>query len=826
MGDTTLKIHVDVTDALNGTAKLGTGIENLNAEAQKFGTRSKQAFMSTKDAAKALNQGVDKLEGNLKLLTAEYVRLGQIGSKMNKEEVLRWKKLNNEIENTKNQITLLKGKQADLGVTTTKTTGLFTKLAGVMAGAFSVYAIINFSKVAVKAYQEQLRSEAKLVSALKGRGRASEMLIKQANELQTITLFDDEQIINAQALLAISIKDEDQIKKLIPLVLDLAQAKGMDLASAAQAVNMATMGQGRALKSLGIELDLTGTKTQNLTLIMDALNKTVGGQSQDALSDSEKQLRKYNVAINELKESWGKLILGLSETGVFSDVNTALDLTKVSIEQIGKTKGWEKFSEILGFLTGGTVLNQQYYVDLADSWERIAKGADAWADALERARGNQPNFVTPGAGGGYPEPMATDDGRRNYEYDTTQYLIKLREGLVDKYGNLLDEQNKDLLKALDDELKYREEQAKKLDEINKEKARKEQEWIDIKSKWNQEEVERDAAIYDQQLQNQEDYMQMKADRYAEEADADAAKYDAELKALAEFNEKVKKELEAAAKWAEDNPFWASLGFTDQKQLDQMSDYADEMLSFITEIVDQSVEASERLVDDWNQRIDEQQALVEREQEDKAEGLANNYALEQENLANMQKARDQAIKDREKNIQIQRTLSTIESGIALVTAAANIMKGFSEIPIVGVILGLLAVGAMITGFILAQSQIADATKMEKGGLAHGLLKGKRHSEGGIAIEAEEGEYFTNRNSTKKYLPLLEAINKDDREGMKLFFDRKFVNKMPQQKLSFDIDSSKKLEEIARNTRNKKGEIFYGDGFIIERNGGYTKKINLN
>ena len=314
--------------------------------------------------------------------------------------------------------------------------------------------------------------------------------------------------------------------------------------------------------------------------------------------------------------------------------------------------------------------------------------------------------------------------------------------------------------------------------------------------------------------------------FSDENGEQAKAYDEAQKALQDNLDAIKKQLEEAAKWAEENPFWASLGFTDQKQLDQMADYADEMLSFITEIVDQSVEASERLVDDWNQRIDEQQALVEREQEDKAEGLANNYALEQENLANMQKARDQAIKDREKNIQIQRTLSTIESGIALVTAAANIMKGFSEIPIVGVILGLLAVGAMITGFILAQSQIADATKMEKGGLAHGLLKGKRHSEGGIAIEAEEGEYFTNRNSTKKYLPLLEAINKDDREGMKLFFDRKFVNKMPQQKLSFDIDSSKKLEEIARNTRNKKGEIFYGDGFIIERNGGYTKKINLN
>jgi hypothetical protein len=191
---------------------------------------------------------------------------------------------------------------------------------------------------------------------------------------------------------------------------------------------------------------------------------------------------------------------------------------------------------------------------------------------------------------------------------------------------------------------------------------------------------------------------------------------------------------------------------------------------------------------------------------------------------MQKARDQAIKDREKAIKLQRTMSTIESGIALVASAANIIKGFSGIPVVGVVLGLAAVAAMIAGFVSAQSKVKDATQMAEGGRA-GLLRGPRHSQGGIPIEAEGGEWFINRKSSIKYSPLLDAINRDDQAGMKLFFDRKFINKMPQQK-GFDIDKSKKLGEIVREMKKGKAEITYGPGYIIERIGGYTKKINLN
>ena len=318
--------------------------------------------------------------------------------------------------------------------------------------------------------------------------------------------------------------------------------------------------------------------------------------------------------------------------------------------------------------------------------------------------------------------------------------------------------------------------------------------------------------------------------FSDENGAQAKAYDEAQKQmadnLAEFERLQQEAWEKMQAFAEEHPIASALGFESEEQLNQIKEYADQIMSFINDLVNQQVEARTRLVDDWNQKIDEQQELVNRENEDRAQGLANNYEIEQQNLVKMQKARDQAIKDREKSIKLQRTLSTIESSISLISAAANIMKGFSSIPVVGVILGLAAVAAMIAGFVAAQSKVKDATQLAEGG----LLTGKKHSEGGIRIpgtniEVEGEEFVTNRKSTAKYLPLLEAINKDDRDGMRLFFDRKFINKMPPQK-GFDIDKSKRLSEIARNTRKNNSETIYGPGYIIERIGGYTKKINLN
>ena len=252
-----------------------------------------------------------------------------------------------------------------------------------------------------------------------------------------------------------------------------------------------------------------------------------------------------------------------------------------------------------------------------------------------------------------------------------------------------------------------------------------------------------------------------------------------------------------------------------------------VIDSVNQLLDAEINASDQTIDMYNQRIDEIQTSLDRELELKLAGLANDYEGQKAQLQKIQKMRDDELKEKDKYVRAQQILNGILQISLLLVSAAEVLAAESNKGIAGVVLALIAIAAIIEGYLIFKNAAEATTTYGEGG----LLKGKKHSEGGIripgtGIEVEGDEYVTNRKSTQKYLPLLEAINKDDRDGMKLFFDRKFINKMPQQTNFFDIDKSKKLEEIARNTRNKKGETIYGPGYIIERIGGYTKKINLN
>ncbi|AGO47832.1 phage tail tape measure protein [Cellulophaga phage phi46:1] len=99
--------------------------------------------------------------------------------------------------------------------------------------------------------------------------------------------------------------------------------------------------------------------------------------------------------------------------------------------------------------------------------------------------------------------------------------------------------------------------------------------------------------------------------------------------------------------------------------------------------------------------------------------------------------------------------------ATVDVAAGTVKSAAAAPFpanLPLIAGFVASVAGIIGTIksaISQGKSSAAVTAERGA----LLSGKRHSQGGIHLEAEDGEAVINRNSTAKYLPLLSAINQD-------------------------------------------------------------------
>jgi len=181
------------------------------------------------------------------------------------------------------------------------------KLLGTtLAGVFSAGALINFGKVSFQAYQEQLKQEKLLLTALQGRKDIQERLIRQANYLQKTTLFEDDQIIGQQKMLAAMGLSEKQIRGIINASTQLATALGTDLD---QAVKMLTGSFSGNLRELGKYVPELKNLTKEQLAAGEAVNwvnENMKGLAETAANtDPIKQMSK---AWGEMKESFGEMI--------------------------------------------------------------------------------------------------------------------------------------------------------------------------------------------------------------------------------------------------------------------------------------------------------------------------------------------------------------------------------------------------------------------------------------------------------------------------------------------------------------------------------------
>ena len=123
---------------------------------------------------------------------------------------------------------------------------------------------------------EQELAEKKLEAAL---GFTNQGLLDYASSLQRSSVFGDEAILTAQALLAAFIKDEDQLKLATKATLDLAAAKGMDLNAAADLIGKSIGSSTNALSRYGIEVEGAVGSTQRLETATASIARLYGGQA-------------------------------------------------------------------------------------------------------------------------------------------------------------------------------------------------------------------------------------------------------------------------------------------------------------------------------------------------------------------------------------------------------------------------------------------------------------------------------------------------------------------------------------------------------------------
>jgi hypothetical protein len=169
--------------------------------------------------------------------------------------------------------------------------------------------LVAFAAASVKAFDTQAKAETKLLTALKGREEVQKRLIAQAKELQTKTLFGDEETIAAQAMLATMGLEEQAITRLIPLVQDMATAKGMDLVQAADLVAKSVGSSTNALSRYGITITGAVGSQERLNTATEALNQAFGGQAEAISKVGLGPLTQLKNILGDLSEDIGKIIL-------------------------------------------------------------------------------------------------------------------------------------------------------------------------------------------------------------------------------------------------------------------------------------------------------------------------------------------------------------------------------------------------------------------------------------------------------------------------------------------------------------------------------------
>lgn len=201
-------------------------------------------------------------------------------------------------------------------------------LVGVISFAF----ITREVGKTVEAFRQQELAVNSLNQALKNQGIYSDDLSKQyqtmAGDLQKVTTFGDEQIIQSVSLLTAYTKQKVITKELVASILDFSKATGMDLNGAFMLVGKTIGSSTNALSRYGINLKKGMTESEKMTAVQEALEKKFGGSAEAAAKGAGK-FDQFKNLIGDLYEDVGGLL-----------TPALVDVTEVLIDLITEARNF------------------------------------------------------------------------------------------------------------------------------------------------------------------------------------------------------------------------------------------------------------------------------------------------------------------------------------------------------------------------------------------------------------------------------------------------------------------------------------------------------
>lgn len=234
-------------------------------------------------AARDLKKEVDGLRKAIKAaddagdtdLGLELRRQYDIAAKASGEAQLKVRQLSREIKTAERTATQ----------STARMRSSWSRLKSVMSSPLvtgaTIAGIAYFGKRAVEAFAEAERGQLQLQIAMEKFPAINDVTAASFaalnTELMNTTGADDDLLAAAEGVLARFRLTGTELQSLIPLVNDYAIATGKAVPDAAASIGKALMGNARAMKELGIDFQVTGDRSADLTRLMDALERKVGG---------------------------------------------------------------------------------------------------------------------------------------------------------------------------------------------------------------------------------------------------------------------------------------------------------------------------------------------------------------------------------------------------------------------------------------------------------------------------------------------------------------------------------------------------------------------
>ena len=266
-------------------------------------------------------------------------------------------------------------------------TKVFAGVGAAIAGAFAVARIVNFAKATVTEFAAAQDAQNRLSFAFAQfpslLGANIEGLRTLNEEMARTTKFDDDAFAAGQATLAQYGLTEQQLRDLTPLLADYAARTGKELPDAANDLGKAILGQGRALKEVGIDFQDAGSAGANFDQIVSGLRQQVGGFAASEGATFVGQLAILKNGFGEVKERIGGLFapaLLLISDVLYDSVLPALDTL---VDKIGP--------DVQEFFENGAVVVGGFFDALAKSSN--AGNMDALNDFFDGLADTMPIFA-------------------------------------------------------------------------------------------------------------------------------------------------------------------------------------------------------------------------------------------------------------------------------------------------------------------------------------------------------------------------------------------------------------------------------------------------